>query len=145
MSQLFMKVYFSCLPWSADDDTNKLSTHQWMHLILLLITSTCLLCPECPSSALSMGLVLLLFLCSQDWKCTTGFIIFYLLLNQTAWMTVCWHFTSFTAFIPDIQKGWFMLFQSFLRPHEEGSETGEGPVNITEYKCATKHNFGWIF
>lgn len=38
-----------------------------------------------------------------------------------------------------------MLFKSFLRPHEEGSETCEGPVNITEYKCAAKHNFGWIF
>lgn len=38
-----------------------------------------------------------------------------------------------------------MPFKSFLSPHEEGSEADEGPVNITKYKCAIKHNFGWIF
>lgn len=27
-----------------------------------------------------------------------------------------------------------MLFKSFLRPHGEGGETDEGPVNITKYK-----------
>lgn len=35
MSQLFMEVNFSHLPWSVADYRNQFITHEWMHLTLL--------------------------------------------------------------------------------------------------------------
>lgn len=129
-----MKVYFSNLPWSVDDYRDKFITHEWLHLILLLNPNLCL-CALCPLylNMVFIGVVVLSVQPGLEMQ-NCEFIIFKLLLHQTARMTVYWHFTSFTALIPEIHKDWFMLFKSFLRPHGEGSETDEGPVNITKYK-----------